>query len=93
MDDKDPHTVSFPHRHHAAWEVVYWRGNTASGAKDADRAELRIFVPQLGYSHIGEYPMPNTSGELVRMLNALDRAHSAGMAARSTQILTLLTQT
>lgn len=86
----DPHTVLFPHGHPPAWQVVYWCGNTASGANSADRATLEIFHPRFGYVRHGEYTMPDVSGELVSMLNLLDRAHAAGMAARSAQIRALL---
>ena len=90
MDDNDPHTVRFPHGHSPAWQVVYWCGNTASGANDADRAVLEIFHPRAGYVRSGEYAMPDVSGELVRVLNMLDRAHAAGMSARSNQLRVLL---
>lgn len=89
MGIDDPHTVRFPHGHSPAWQVVYWRGNTASGGLNADRAVLEIFVPDFGYSSIGEYPLPDVSGALVRMLNTLDRAHDAGMKARSAQFRAL----
>lgn len=90
MVDDDQHTVRFPHGHASAWEVVYWCGNVASGANDADRAEIKQFNPRFGYVQIGEYAMPDVSGELVKMLNILDKAHVAGMSARSAQIRTLL---
>lgn len=92
MTEDDQHTVSFPHGHSPAWEVVYWCGNVASGANGADRAELKQFNPRFGYMRIGEYAMPDVSGELVKMLNILDKAHAAGMAARSAQFRALLDQ-
>lgn len=90
MAEPEPHTVRFPHNHAPSWQVVYWRGNTASGASGADRAVLEIFVPHLGYVRVGEYAMPDVSNELVRMLNILDKAHAAGMKARSAQLRALL---
>lgn len=90
MTEDDPHTVYFPHNHQPAWCVVYWRGNTASGANHADRAVLKQFVPRLGYAELGEYVIPDASGQLVKMLNALGRAHAAGMSARSAQFRELL---
>lgn len=90
MVDDDPHAVRFPRDHVPAWQVVYWRGGVASGAKDADRAVLEVWTPGHGYSRVAEYDMPDTSGKLVSMLNALDRAHAAGMSARSAQISSLL---
>ena len=90
MDKDDPHTVRFPHGHSPAWQVVYWRGNTASGANDADRAVLEIFTPSFGYTRVKEYHIPDVSNELPTMLTALDRAHAAGMSARSYQLRRIL---
>ena len=90
--DDDPHTVRFPRDHSPAWQVVYWCGNSASGANGADRAVLEIFTPRFGYVRTADFTMPDVSGELVKTLNMLDKAHAAGMSARSTQIRALLDQ-
>ena len=90
MTSDDPHTVHYPAGAAPAWEVVYWRGNAACGAHEASRAVVRQFVPRSGYVLIAEFELPTDHDRLDALLRALCRAHEAGKAARSAEILSLL---
>lgn len=78
MNKDDPHTRNYPEGQSPAWQVVYWKGNTASGSVGADRATLQQFVPGMGYAGVGQFKFPEDGPRLAAWLRALELAHAAG---------------
>ena len=90
MTQDDPHTVSYPTGKRPAWQVVYWNGGVASGAKEATRAVLEVFFPGSGYCRIEEFALPAQKLQLEYWNLALSHAHTAGTEARSLELRELL---
>lgn len=79
----DPHTKRYPQDAAPAWEVVYWRGGVASGARGATRCQLRQFAAGCGWNELGTFDLHSQEFQLSRWLLALHRAHKAGQAAKA----------
>lgn len=84
-DDDDPHTERA-----GCWQTVYWRNNVASGAREADRANVQVFWPGSGYCSVIEYDLPKEAHDLESLRRAFARIFTQGKAARSAEILALL---
>lgn len=87
ISEDDPHTARVED---GCWQTVYWRGNVASGARDATRAELQVYWPGSGYSSAFDFELPKDARDLESMRRTFARIYSQGKAARSAEMLALL---
>ncbi len=81
----NPHTERFP-----AYELVWWKGNTASGKAGADRVELVQHVDGIGQARIMSFKVPDQIAELERWETALGRAFARGRTDKAREVKQVL---
>jgi hypothetical protein len=79
--DDSPHCVR-----HAAYELNFWCGNSASNREGADRVVVQQNVSGIGRHDIAEFKLPEQKYHLERLEWALLRAHASGERDKAREI-------
>lgn len=88
ISQNNPHTV--PVENIDGLQLIYWRGNAASGKDGADRVELQQLICGHGHITLGTFDPRRDVHTLDRQIETLKRAYAAGRESMQRDIRRLL---